>query len=77
MEEVTVTRKYQITIPRNTRSKLGIEIGDRLLVKEEEGRIVIEIPKRVGDPSEFLWNLSKKPTNIDVVKLVEDSWSQT
>jgi len=77
LEEVTVTRKYQITIPRNTRSKLGIEIGDRLLVKEEEGRIVIEIPKRVGDPSEFLWNLSKKPTNIDVVKLVEDSWSQT
>mgnify|MGYP001121403180 CR=1 FL=1 len=77
MEEVTVTRKYQITIPRNTRSKLGIEIGDRLLVKEEDGRIVIEIPKRVADPSEFLWDLSKKPRNIDAVKLVEDSWSHT
>jgi len=77
LEEVTVTRKYQITIPKKTRSKLGIEIGDKLLVKEEEGRIVIEIPERVTDPSAFLWNLSKKPMDIDVVKLVEESWSET
>ena len=73
LEEVTVTRKYQITIPKKTRSKLGIEIGDKLLVKDEEGRIVIEIPEKVADPSEFLWNLSKRPIDIDAVKLVEES----
>lgn len=77
MEEVTVTRKYQITIPKKTRSKLGIKIRDKLLVKEEEGRIVIEVPKRIDNPSEFLWNLSKKPKDIDAVKLVEESWGET
>lgn len=77
MEEVKVTRKYQITIPKKTRSKMGIEIGDKLLVREEEGRIIIEVPRKIADPSNFLWNLSKKPREIDVVRLVEESWKKT
>lgn len=76
MEEVKVTRKYQITIPKKTRSKMGIEIGDKLLVREEEGRIIIEVPRKIADPSNFLWNLSKKPREIDVVRLVEESWKE-
>lgn len=77
MEEITVTRKYQITIPRKTRTKLGIEIGDKLLIREEGKRIIIEVPEKMTDPSEYLWSLSEKPLDIDAVKLVEESWKET
>jgi len=75
-EEVTVTRKYQVTIPKRIRTKYGVKVGDKLIVREERGRIVIETPKKVVDPSTFLWNLSKKPLDVDVVKLVEESWEK-
>ena len=77
LEEITVTRKYQITIPRKTRTKLGIEIGDKLLIREEGKRIIIEVPEKMTDPSEYLWSLSEKPLDIDAVKLVEESWKET
>jgi len=74
MEEVKVTRKYQITIPKEIRMKLGIKIGDNLLLKKEENGIFIQVPTKISDPSQFLWNLTKKPIDIDAVKLVEESW---
>ena len=77
LKEITVTRKYQITIPKKTRSKLGIEIGDKLLIREEEKRIIIEVPEKTLDPSEYLWSLSEEPQDIDAVKLVEESWKET
>lgn len=77
MEEITVTRKYQITIPKKTRTKLGIRVGDKLLIREEGERIIIEVPKKITDPSEFLWSLSEEPLDIDAVKLVEESWKET
>ena len=76
LEEVTVTRKYQITIPKETRTRLGIELGDRLLMRDDGERIIIEVPKKIADPSEYLWNLSKEPLDIDAVKLVEESWKE-
>lgn len=76
MEEVKVTRKYQVTIPRRIRSTLGVKVGDKLILREERGRILIEVPKRVADPSGFLWGLSKKPVDVDVVKLIEESWKE-
>jgi len=72
-EEVKVTRKYQITIPESIRSEFGIKIGDKLVIKTDEGRIIVEAPERISDPVEYLWNLSEKPINIDAVKLVEKS----
>jgi len=77
VEEIIVTRKYQITIPQKARSKLGIRIGDKLVIREEEGRIIFETPKRINDPSEFLWGLPKKPIDIDAAKLMEGSWRET
>jgi len=39
-----VTRKYQVTIPEEVREKIGLRIGDELLVREEEEKIVMEKP---------------------------------
>ena len=47
MSDVTrtkVTRKYQVTIPEEVREKTRLRIGDELLVREEEEKIVMEKP---------------------------------
>lgn len=77
MDEVKVTRKYQITIPKEIRVKFGVKIGDKLILKEEENGILIQVPEKISDPSQFLWNLTKKPIDVDAVKLIEESWGET
>jgi AbrB family looped-hinge helix DNA binding protein len=76
-EVVKVTRKYQVTIPEKVRSELGVKIGDKLVVKSEKKRIVMEAPERVTNPSDALWNLFGKSLNVDAVSLVEESWKET
>jgi len=44
MARVKVTRKYQVTIPEEVRHKIGVMIGDELLVREEGEKIVLERP---------------------------------
>ena len=46
MEEVVkVTRKYQVTIPKGVREKVGIKIGDKLKVMNKGELIVL---KKIG-----------------------------
>jgi len=43
MEKVTkVTRKYQVTIPKEVRRKVGVEVGDKLRVMEKGELIVLK-----------------------------------
>jgi len=42
MEKVKVTRKYQVTIPKEVRKKVGVEIGDKLRVTEKGELIVLK-----------------------------------
>jgi len=44
MEKVKVTRKYQVTIPKWIREEMGIKVGDELLVRGKNGRIIFERP---------------------------------
>ncbi|KUH31967.1 AbrB family transcriptional regulator [Thermococcus celericrescens] len=37
-----VTRNYQITIPSDVRKKLGIRVGDVLVIEIEDGKAVIK-----------------------------------
>lgn len=36
-----MSRKSQVTIPAELRRRAGIELGDQIVVNEEDGRIVI------------------------------------
>ncbi len=76
MIEVIVARKFQVTIPKEIREALGINVGDRLLVKIVGDKIVLEpikgsnVLKRLSTIADrFL----KGPKRIDAVKLVEES----
>ena len=48
MELVTVKTKYQIVIPQRIREKAGVDIGDLLEAKVENGKITFS-PKSVID----------------------------
>jgi AbrB family looped-hinge helix DNA binding protein len=76
-ETVKVTRKYQVTIPESVRSKLGVKIGDTLIVKSKDNQIIMESSKHISNPSDALWNLFGKSLDIDATKLVEESWTIT
>ena len=49
MEKVKVTRKYQVTIPKEIRERIGVNIGDELLVNRSGRRIVLEKPVDLED----------------------------
>lgn len=74
---VVVTRKYQVTIPKSVRSRLGINVGDRLRVSVVGEDVVLKPVKEIPDPVEFLWSLTERhgmaPLSVDAVKLVEES----
>jgi len=48
MEFVTVKTKYQIVIPQSIRKKAGVDVGDLLEAKVENGKITFS-PKSVVD----------------------------
>ena len=76
LQEVIVTRKYQITIPKSIREKLGIRIGDRLLMEVDGDKIVIR-PINHREVLDGLATIADRilsgPRKIDAVKLVEES----
>ncbi len=44
-ETVTITRNYQLTIPKEIREKVGLKIGDKVIVMYENEKIII-LPKK-------------------------------
>ena len=73
---MVVTRKFQVTIPKEVREALGIRVGDRLVVKVVEGKIVME-PIKAADALEKLASIADRilggPRDVDAVRLVEES----
>jgi len=45
---VTVKNKYQVVIPQRVREEIGVDVGDVLEARAEDGKIVFE-PKSVVD----------------------------
>lgn len=77
MTTVVVTRKYQVTIPRDVRKLLKVKMGDKLRVRVEKGKVIFEPLRAIDEPVEFLWGLANKylggPRAIDAVRLVEET----
>jgi len=57
MSIVRASSKYQIAIPKRIRTKLGVKPGQRLMVTEKEGSVVLTpVPT---DPVEYLCGVYK------------------
>jgi AbrB family looped-hinge helix DNA binding protein len=57
----TVSRKGQITLPKDARERLGIKAGEKVEVKIEDGRIVLEPLRR---PSESMKGIAQRAMEI-------------
>ena len=53
-----LTSKYQATIPKNIRTKLGLEAGDRIMFDEKDG--VVTITK--VNPTDWQYLMAISPT---------------
>jgi AbrB family looped-hinge helix DNA binding protein len=58
MVEVKVSKKFQVVIPKEVRKNVSLSAGDQLIVKVEEGKIVMMLkPKSY---TEHMHGLHKK-----------------
>jgi len=76
LTEIVVTRGYKITIPKVVREALGIRVGDKLVVRVVDGRIVLEPISRyraLERLSTIADRLLEGPMKVDAVKLVEET----
>ncbi len=76
VEEVEMTRNYQITIPIEIRKKLDIRVGDKLLVYTEGHKIV----RKKGDISSLKMRIGRKIADEDINEIIEEAgegnWKQ-
>ena len=66
----TVTSKFQATVPKEIREKLGIRRGDSIEWRIIREFVVVNVPKKIENPVEFL--TSQIQLDWDAVKLVHE-----
>lgn len=71
VEEVKVTRNYQVTIPASARKNLGVKVGDVLVADAEDNRIVFH--KKSSDITKLRIRLNKKIDWKDVEATVREA----
>ena len=71
VEEVRVTRNYQVTIPAGVRKKLGVAVGDVLVVDLKDSKVTFE--KKTFDISKLRLRLGKRVDWRDVETVVREA----
>ena len=78
MSRVTVSSKYQISVPAAARKKLHIEAGDRLLIDVRDGYIVL-----VPEPRDYSQHLRGLHRDVwedvdaqDYVRREREAWKE-
>ena len=52
----TVSPKYQISLPKAVRERLGLKPGDRLMVEERDGNVVLTPAATVPKDQLYFWS---------------------
>jgi len=74
MEKVKVTRKYQVTIPQRIREKVGIKIGDELIVSENEKSIILEKPMDIEALAGSWTHIESTTKFMDEIRELWKTW---
>ena len=74
IEETKVTQKFQTTIPKRIRKRLGVKRGDEVFWHVVKEFVVVDAHKKVKSPVEFLTSQIKM--SLDAVKLVHEARSE-
>jgi len=75
LDEVTVLEGYRVTIPKEAREKLRIEKGDKLKLKIQGTRIILQSEKIPDNPTMKMLGLAagyEEPLEKALVEEVED-----
>ncbi len=72
MQTIKVLPKGQITLPKNVRGRLGIDVGDPLILEEKNNEIILKKTKTILDYEGTLPNLG-----ISIDKMIEQAIVET
>lgn len=73
MNRIKLTSKGQITLPKEVRKRLSIETGNYLIVKVEDGKIILEPQRQEDDISlicEYAATYGTGKNNLDKVRKI-------
>lgn len=71
-----VTRKYQVTIPKRVRKKVGVEVGDEFEVAEKDGLIILQKKKKEKNLLAFAGSWKGYPEDSEAfMKDLRKLWS--
>ncbi len=73
IEETKVTQKFQTTIPKRIRKRLGVRSGGEVFWHVVKEFVVVDTHKKIKNPIEFLTSQIK--LDLDAVKLVHEARS--
>ncbi|MBD3204133.1 AbrB/MazE/SpoVT family DNA-binding domain-containing protein [Candidatus Woesearchaeota archaeon] len=77
MTAIVVTRNYQITIPKDIREQLNIRIGDRMITRKENDKIIVEKVKDSPVDKAFgIWKNKFRKTSIEIVDRMRNKWKR-
>ena len=72
MARSRVTSKFQLTIPKEIRDKIGLRPGEIVIIEIiDENNILIKRVRRVKDPLRFLIGEKPYPRHIPIEELEE------
>ena len=74
IEKTKVTQKFQTTIPKRMRKRLGVKSGDEVFWHVVKEFVVVDTHKKVKNPVEFLTSQIKM--SLDAVRLVHEARSE-
>lgn len=74
IEKTKVTKKYQTTIPRRIRSRLGVKSGGEVFWHTVREFVVVDTHKKVKNPVEFL--TSQVKLSLNAVKMINEARSE-
>jgi AbrB family looped-hinge helix DNA binding protein len=69
----TVTSKMQLTIPINIANKVGIKVGEKVHVAEQDGQIIITPVKQLLNELAGSLSLPNKWKDKDIESIIQDA----
>lgn len=79
MQVATITSKYQLTLPILITRKLGLKMGDKMIVSEEDGKVVLTPAVRLVEELAGALSIPKKwkgKTSDEIIELAKDEYFQ-
>jgi len=73
MQTATITSKYQFTVPMAIVRRLGLKTGQKVVVSEEKGRVVLTPSRKLVEELAGSLKMPKKWKNKNLDEIIESS----